>query len=157
MAERGSPLVYLDTNVFIDLMEGNPELSLPMQALFQRLEASPGVACTSEITLAELTAPVSRPTTGWSDDERRQNYLDLLLASETVALIPVSRFVLLETAGLRRSYPMKLPDAIHAATAVMAGCRFIVTRDRGLNRLPEGITRCGLGATGLDILMDAIR
>jgi predicted nucleic acid-binding protein len=40
-------------------------------------------------------------------------------------------------AELRKITPLKLPDAIHLATAIAAQCAFFLSRDRDFKRLPE--------------------
>jgi predicted nucleic acid-binding protein len=52
-------------------------------------------------------------------------------------LDPISRDILYETAELRKITPLKLPDAIHLATAIAAHCAFFLSRDRDFKRLPE--------------------
>jgi predicted nucleic acid-binding protein len=37
---------------------------------------------------------------------------------------------LLKAAGIRAATGLKLPDAIHSATAEVAGCRAVLTNDR---------------------------
>lgn len=45
-------------------------------------------------------------------------------------VIPVSRVVLAQAAAVRAKYPsVKLPDAIHAATALAHGCTTFLTND----------------------------
>jgi predicted nucleic acid-binding protein len=42
-------------------------------------------------------------------------------------LLPITRPILLEAARLRAATKLKTPDAIHAATAMDAGCALFVT------------------------------
>jgi predicted nucleic acid-binding protein len=122
--------LYFDANIFIYAIQGEPRIFNPLQELFGLLKAKQGVAVTSELTLAEVMA-------GARDVDRR-SYLDLIIWSRIFDLRPVSRDILLETADYRKAAGMpKLPDAIHAVTAIHAGCRTILSRDRRL-RLPEG-------------------
>lgn len=124
--------VYLDANIFIYAIEGEPRIFDPLRKLFSLLRTRKGAAVTSELTLAEVL-PRARAVD-------RRNYLDLIVWSRIFDLHPVSRDILLETVDYRRSAGMpKLPDAIHAVTAIRAGCRKILSRDRRL-RLPEGYT-----------------
>mgnify|MGYP001100985632 CR=1 FL=1 len=124
--------LYLDANIFIYAIEGEPRIFDPLQELFGFLRTKKGTAVTSELTLAEVLARAR--------DIDRRNYLGLIVWSRVFDLQPVSREVLLETADYRKAAGMpKLPDAIHAVTAIRAGCRTILSRDRRL-RLPEGYT-----------------
>ncbi|MGQ0685261.1 type II toxin-antitoxin system VapC family toxin [Bradyrhizobium sp.] len=123
--------VYLDANVFIYAIEGSPEVAEPLRHLFELFRRKRGAGVTSELTLAEI---LPKATT-----EHRRMYLDLVIGSSTFDLHPVSREVLIETADYRRIAQMpKLPDAIHAVTAIRAGCRTVLSADSRL-KLPEGI------------------
>ncbi|WP_347566102.1 PIN domain-containing protein [Scytonema sp. UIC 10036] len=45
-------------------------------------------------------------------------------------MIPVSRDILIEAAQLRANVNIKLPDAIHAATAILTQCSTFITNDQ---------------------------
>jgi predicted nucleic acid-binding protein len=71
----------------------------------------------------------------------RRSYFDLIVWSRALELVPVSRDILIRTADYRRqiastssSIP-KLPDAIHAVTAIHSRCRFVLSNDSRL-KLP---------------------
>ena len=49
-----------------------------------------------------------------------------------LVVAPVSRAVLVEAARLRPTTRMKLPDAIHAATARLSGSTVLLTNDAGI-------------------------
>lgn len=44
-------------------------------------------------------------------------------------MLPVSREILVEAARIRAGTALKLPDAIHVATARMCGCEVFLTND----------------------------
>ncbi len=69
-------IAYLDTNVFIDALEGEDSLSAPAGALFDAAGAMPGALVTSELTLAEVLAPKGQRTRP-ADLGRR--YIDLIV------------------------------------------------------------------------------
>lgn len=127
---NGTSRIYLDTNIFIYAIQGDVQISGPLQELFSLLRAKKGTAVTSELTLAEVLS-------GARDIDRR-NYLNLIVWSGVFDLRPVSRDILMETADYRKAAGMpKLPDAIHAVTAIRSGCHTILSRDHRL-RLPDG-------------------
>ncbi|PWB80751.1 MAG: VapC toxin family PIN domain ribonuclease [Methylocystaceae bacterium] len=151
-----SRLVYLDTNVFIAGFESPASNAEPVQDLLLALREKPGFAVTSELTLAELLAPISRPHV-LAPAERRRLYLDLLVGGGMIDLRPVTREILIETADLRRTTRQKLPDAIHVATALHADCRFFMSHDDGMRKLPEGLTRLHPDRAGAASIIEALR
>src|ERR1700744_1896332 len=98
MIESSPSLIYLDTNFFIKAVEGLDDAAAPAKTLIEALrQQRAGIAATSEITFAEVLAPPKRPD-ALPLHVKRRVYLDLLLWSGFVALIPVSRDILIETA-----------------------------------------------------------
>ncbi|MDO9058543.1 MAG: PIN domain-containing protein [Bradyrhizobium sp.] len=153
MAELPYSPLYLDTNFFIKAVEGLDETAAPAKALIGALRKRPGLAATSEITFAEVLAP-SRQADALSPQMKRRVYLDLLLWSGFVALIPVSRNVLIETAKLRTMSRFRLPDAIHLVSAVQVRCRFFISADKDFDRMPEGIERVDCNHDSLPRLLE---
>lgn len=56
-------------------------------------------------------------------------------------MAPVSRDVLLAAARLRAEIGLKLPDAIHVATAQLTGCDQFLTNDARVPALPGLVIR----------------
>lgn len=149
------PAIYLETNFFIKAVEGTAEAAEPPRSLIEILRARPGLAVTSEITFAETLAPPVR-SDALPLHLKRRAYLDLLLWSRFVALVPVSRDVLIETADLRGTRRMKLPDAIHLVTAIRSQRHFIVSSDTDFDRLPEGMARIEPNEEGIGELLKVL-
>ena len=131
-----APLVYLDTMSFIFAIEGEPSVAEPMNNLFQALRAHPGAGVTSELTLAEVLAGPDVP----HSPQIKRAYLDLIVWSKFLDLVPISRDVLYESADLRFAHretygkKLKLPDAIHLVTAIQEDVNTLRRRTRGLTR-----------------------
>lgn len=145
--------VYLDANFFIRAVEGTDDVVGPPRALLETLRRRHGVGVTSEITFAETLAPPAR------DDAlplhvKRRVYLDMLLWSGFIKLVPISRDILIETADLRSVSRMKLPDAIHLVSAIRSRCRYIVSGDKDFNKVPDGMTWVNLNQTGVDTVLE---
>jgi predicted nucleic acid-binding protein len=147
--------VYLETNFFIKAVEGTVEASIPPKKLIEVLRVRPGMAVTSEITLAETLAPPRRADALPLHIKRRA-YLDLIVWSGFVTLIPVSRDILIETADLRSVARLKLPDAIHLVSAIRGKCGYLVSNDGDFNKLPEGMARVKPDENGIDGLLRAL-
>ena len=120
--------IYLDTNVLIALVEPVAPLT-PNQRLFvEQLDAGALFAVTSEIALAEcLVKPLA-------DDVAHtvRAYYALFAAQSWLMAMPVSRAILIESAALRATHRMGLPDAIHVASARLVEASTFVTDDRRL-------------------------
>jgi len=132
MTERGESLrIYLDANVFIYAAEGSPDVARYLEQLFEICRKRPGIAVTSELTLAEILPK--------ADVSLRRYYLHLIIWSGILDLRAVSRDILIETASYRRvSGATKLADAIHAVTAINSGCCVMLSGDLRI-KMPEGI------------------
>ena len=156
MTESPPSVIYLDTNVFIRAVEGLDEAAAPAKTLIKTLrDQRVGIAATSEITFAEVLAP-SKQANALPLHMKRRAYLDLLLWSGFVALIPVSRNILIETAALRAAGRLKLPDAIHLVSAIHLRCRFFVSADRDFDKMPEGMERVNCDHDSLPRLLNGL-
>ena len=121
------PTVYLDTNIFIYAVEDFGGIGNKLRALFARFDRGELHAVTSELTLAEVLVKPIRD----GNAVARDTYTRILQSTPSLTVAPVDRAVLLEAARIRSSSAMKLPDAIHAATALLAGCTTLLTNDAG--------------------------
>jgi predicted nucleic acid-binding protein len=120
---------------FVFAVEGEPSVAEPMRSLFEALRARPGAGVTSELTLAEVLAGPEVP----HSPPIKRAYLDLIVWSKFLDLIPISRDVLRESAKLRFAHrethgkKLKLPDAIHLVTAIQKRCQYFASADKGIN------------------------
>jgi predicted nucleic acid-binding protein len=148
--------LYLDTNVFIKAVEGTDEAAVPAKRLIEALRGHrSGVAATSEITFAEVLASPQR-SDALPLQIKRRAYLDLLVWSAFITLIPVSRDILIETADLSTVARFILPDAIHLVSAIRGGCRFFVSTDRDFDKLPQGMERINPDENGVSRLIQEL-
>jgi predicted nucleic acid-binding protein len=125
--------LYLDTNVWVYALEGYAAYAQPLRSLLQRVDAGDLLAVTSELALGEaLVKPFSEGKV-----ELQQLYLEALQSGGGLTVAPLTRTTLIEAATLRAQRPaLKLPDAIHAATAIATGCSHFLTNDRRFGDLP---------------------
>ena len=122
---------YLDTNVLIRMMERTDARADEAARLLALAEGGKLTLATSELTLSELLTGPMR--TG--DTLLRDAYLDLLTRDPLIALVPLSRDILIEAAAIRARSRAELADCLHAATAKLSGCDLIVSYDRRLREL----------------------
>jgi predicted nucleic acid-binding protein len=122
--------VYLDTNVFIAIKEvASPAADLLVSLIAVASRGDTLLFVTSELTLAEvLTKPYV---------QNRQNLIDhyesTIRTSTWLSVSAVDREVLRPAAIFRSLHRgVKLPDAVHLATALAAHCSHVLTADEGL-------------------------
>jgi predicted nucleic acid-binding protein len=121
--------IYLDANIFIYLLEGYEEYSPIIKKIFDKIDNGISYGITSELTLAEvLVKPIL------DDNVKLQKiYEQTLQASSLLNVVSISRDILLKAAQLRKN-PIKLPDAIHLATAFLNNCEIFLTNDKRLKQ-----------------------
>jgi predicted nucleic acid-binding protein len=128
--------VYFDTNVFIYIIDGYEEYQDLLSSLLHYIANNNILVVTSELTLAEcLVKPIKD-----GNQKAIEQFKQHIQTSEVLKVKPVSREILINSASLRNELGLKLPDAIHMATAINQNCKTFVTNDQKL-RVPEGIQR----------------
>jgi predicted nucleic acid-binding protein len=123
----GRPLIYLDANVVIRLVEGDAATRAPLET---RLAPSLGVAgslVTSRLTRLECRSKPLR-----AGDLATLAQFDVFFAGLELVLAEVSPAVVERATDLRARYNLKTPDALHYATAVEVSATVFLTGDRAL-------------------------
>lgn len=153
--------IYLDTNVLIRAFEASPSDDIA-QALVGMLGiikiGQKARFVTSQLTLAEvLVHPIKK-----NDDVLRQYYLNLLSRSTPwLEVVRVEMQILLRAAEVRAKARLRLPDAIHLATAISAECSHILSYDADFQHeglpglLPPAVIRPT--AENLDTIVNWLR
>ena len=120
--------LYLDTNVLISLYEGIGETH---DALWQLVNAGAGrndiSFQTSSLSFSELLAKPYRER----NRHLARQYLTLAKSDGWLSVRDVGPKVIELAAVIRATLRMKLPDAIHFATAILGNCSHILTSDAG--------------------------
>lgn len=137
--------VYLDSNVFIAAYETEGARSDHAWGILEAIEAGEIAGVTSELTLAEiLIHPIEK-----QDHELVRAYQEIISSGEGFDVIAVNRSILVEAARLRSMWrTLRLPDAIHVASARAGGCKHIISDDRPLRHAP-GLDVVQLGPQAL--------
>jgi len=140
--------IYPDSNVFIDAFKNDDLLVTRGRLVLDHVRVGGAVGVISELVVTELlTKPME---TG--DSELRDAHEALFDSSSTIETFPIDRRVLVQAASLRATVKsMRMPDAIHIATAKLHNCGAFVTADRRF-AIPDGMRAINLNASTIDQL-----
>jgi predicted nucleic acid-binding protein len=117
--------LYLDVNVFIYAMEDLAPLATVAVDVLKLLDSGAASAATSELSLAEcLVKPIRVDNASLV-----RVYLQTFGSGPHLTVVPITRDILIAAARLRAVSSLKLPDAIHLATAALAHCDCVITND----------------------------
>jgi len=143
-------IVYLDTNVFIAAFETADGPGYAARRLLTAAENARLRIVTSELTLSDvLVGPLRR-----GDDALAALYRSILVSREGFAVVPIDRVVLEAAAQLRAGHgTLRLPDAIHRATADLSTCTAVATADLRLP-LAAGQRRIDLDDVAVTAFLD---
>lgn len=120
--------IYFDTNLFICLVEQNGEFAEFLNALVSEIAENEQTVFTSELSLGECLMGAFKA----KSEGLEAVYMDLIAPSAMIKPIAITRQIITASARLGADARMKLPDAIHVATAIAAGCEVFLTNDRGI-------------------------
>lgn len=123
--------VYLDTNCFIYSVERIEPYRTLLEVIWRQARDGRFEILSSEIIVAETLVKPFR-----EGDAVVETLLRALFDAQEVTLVPATREIWESAARLRAETGLKLPDALHAATAIEANCALFVTNDAGFRRAP---------------------
>lgn len=132
-APSGVP-IYIDANILIYSVERVQPYIPILDAFWRDVSMRYAHVLTSELTVLEtLVGPLKAGDTTLEMLSRQA-----LFSSSDLRLLPVSLSVLERAARLRATPSgFKIPDAIHAATALEANCGVLLTNDPAFRRVPN--------------------
>jgi predicted nucleic acid-binding protein len=126
--------LYVDANAFVEMFEKHSTTSALLRTLFVDIEPSVLRRHTSELTLPELLVKPMKDRNA----ELVDLYSGFVRTSELLEVVPVDRQILVAAAAIRaENGTIRLPDAIHIATAVEQNCEWFVTGDKRIRVLPQ--------------------
>ena len=126
--------VYLDSNIFIYILEGFPQYEALVNELIEGIENNQFYCFSSELTLAELLVPAFRE----ENSAIISQYKHILNDPAFVKLIPTTQDIYIYSASNRAHHNLKLPDAIHVATAQLSKYDVFLTNDKKI-KAPKSI------------------
>jgi predicted nucleic acid-binding protein len=123
--------ILLDTSLFIYQFEAYPRYVVFTDAVFAWLEEEGHSGVTSAVTLTEMLVQPYRV----SDQQRADLFLGVLSTYPNLEWISVDLEIADEAARIRGVHRLQTPDALQAATAIVAGATGVVTNDRVFERV----------------------
>ena len=138
----GGP-VYLDANGFIYSVERVEPYRTLLEPMWQQARAGEFYVASSDITVLETLVKPLREC-----EEVVEMLLRSMFDAHEVSLIPATRQLWEDAARIRADTGLRTPDALHAATALGAGCALFVTKDTDFRRVQ------GLPVVVLDDLIE---
>ena len=123
--------VYVETPTLIYTVERHPLYGPLLDSFWRAASAGKITPISSELIITEaLVMPIR------NRDTRLQDAYESALFQSDLNLLPLTQDVLREAARLRADIPgLRTPDALHAATALIAGCTLFLTNDAGFRRV----------------------
>jgi predicted nucleic acid-binding protein len=123
----------VETAPFIYFVERHAAYIERMRAVFERADRGDLQIITSVITLLEVLAV---PTVEGRQDVQNA-YRHMLMNTPQVAAVPVNAAIAEQAALIRATYRLRTPDALHIATAIVAGCDAFLTNDMAFKRVKD--------------------
>jgi predicted nucleic acid-binding protein len=125
--------VAFDANVFVYLFESTGQLAAAAVAVVNAVSARRLTGVVSSVALAEV---ILRPVR-IGDDTMGERYADAMRSIENLDVVPVTFEIATEAGFVRGRTSLTLADAVHVATARVAGATAFVTNDRRLRSIPQ--------------------
>ncbi len=123
-------LVYLDANGLIYSVERVEPYRTLLEPMWQAAQEGDLTLVSSPILIVETLVKPLRDGNREIEEQYRE-----LFGANAVQLLQASYPVFEDAARLRAEARLTTPDAIHAATALRAGCTLFVTNDNDFRRV----------------------
>jgi predicted nucleic acid-binding protein len=128
---RAPPLYGVDTMLFVYHFEDHPQYGPAAQRLLQATENDRLRLVTSVLSLMEVMVVPKRE----KQFQLCRRYRELFSSFPHLTVLSVDPPIAEAAADLRATYTLRTPDALHLATAIVAGAAAFVTEDRRLSKV----------------------
>ena len=125
-------MIYVDANVLIRIIEGDAATRAPLEVRLFLLRNTGRFLLTSRLTRLECRVKPLR-----SNDTVLLSLYDAFFSGAEVELLDLTADVVEKATKLRAKLNVKTPDALHLASAILAGATAFLTGDQALVRCTE--------------------
>jgi predicted nucleic acid-binding protein len=128
----GNAVVYVDTNALIYAVERVQPYATLLRPVWEAAVSKMVRLIGSELLILETLAGPLR-----TGDQALIAAYEQALRANDLQLLPITPAILRQGAAIRANYRLNAPDAIHAASALSAGCSMYLTNDEAFRRVPQ--------------------
>jgi len=123
--------IALDSNIFIAALSQNESHSLTAQQLIRDIDSGKYQAIASSIVLGEVLSIANA-----KEAPDIETFFSLI---KNLSTVPASDDICLKAGALRKDQgaKLKLPDALHAATALLSNAELFITNDQQLVKVTK--------------------
>lgn len=125
-ALRGVTRLAIDTSAFVDLVESSPRSALAWGRILLRVEARELVLISSPLMIAEALVTAYVLGSDVTLYEAQLSLIEQAICDEETARL---------AAEIGITYHLETTDALHVATALLAGCEALLTADTDFSRV----------------------
>ena len=125
-------MIDVDANVLIRIIEGDAATRAPLELRLLLLRNTGRFLLTSRLTRLECRVKPLR-----SNDTALLSLYDAFFSGAEVELLDLTADVVEKATKLRAKLNVKTPDALHLASAILAGATAFLTGDQALVRCTE--------------------
>ncbi len=125
-------MIYADSGILIRLIEGADRLRLPIESRLRDIRSRDKTLITSRLSRLECRCKPMK-----EGKEYLLSLYDGFFDTQEVLLREIDAAVIEQATQLRAGFGLKASDAIHAATAILAGVSEFWTADRDFLRCLE--------------------
>ena len=125
-------MIYADAGIIMRLIEGAAKVREQIKVRLEAIRSQHPLVLTSRLSRLECRCKPLR-----NKRERLLRLYDTFFVGPEVKIGEIDEAVVEKATEVRASFGFKTPDAIHAATAILAGVSEFWTADRDFLRCPE--------------------
>ena len=126
-------MIYLDANIFIYVLTGDTRRRESCLSLLRTVISGESEACTSFLTWDEVLYALIKEIGRKDALEESRKFLEI----PRLTFLEVNPKIISMAQRLAESYQLNPRDAIHAATAIIQGCKEIISDDRDFDKVKE--------------------